>query len=78
MPGLSDFFKMFVKGVEQLPLDYLAGDARADKSRVALSDRDLIDKLAELERLPEKDKVIVKAVLDAFIKKKRFEELAAS
>lgn len=60
-------------------LDYLAFDNKEDNQKaIVLADRDLIEKLAQIQQLPDKDKVIVKAVLDAFIKKRRFEELAVS
>lgn len=58
-------------------LDYLAGESRTEQPRATVADRELLHKFEEIDRLPEKDKLVVKAVLDAFIKKHRFEELAA-
>ena len=48
------------------------------KNRVAgkIRDTELIDQFVEVDTLPEKDRHILKALLEAFIKKHRFEELA--
>jgi len=39
-------------------------------------DSELIDQFIQVNSLPEKDRHILKALLEAFIKKHRFEELA--
>ena len=56
-------------------LDYLL---KNDKKRIAdkIKDTELIDQFIEVDSLPEKDRQILKALLEAFIKKHRFEELA--
>ena len=56
-------------------LDYLLKNG---KNRVAgkIRDTELIDQFIQVDTLPEKDRLILKALLDAFIKKHRFEELA--
>jgi len=56
-------------------LDYLLKNG---KNRVAgkIRDTELIDQFVEVDTLPEKDRHILKALLEAFIKKHRFEELA--
>ncbi len=56
-------------------LDYLLKNG---KNRVAgkVRDTELIDQFIQVDALPEKDRHILKALLEAFIKKHRFEELA--
>jgi len=56
-------------------LDYLLKNG---KNRVAgkIRDTELIDQFVQVDTLPEKDRHILKALLEAFIKKHRFEELA--
>jgi transcriptional regulator with XRE-family HTH domain len=59
-------------------LDYLAFDDRPDtKPGVQIADRDLLEKLEAIDRLSEHDKTTVKAVLDTFILKNRFQQLAS-
>jgi transcriptional regulator with XRE-family HTH domain len=58
-------------------LDYLAFDNREDVRRVHIADRDLLQKLEELDKFSEQDKATIKAVLDTFILKNRFQKLAA-
>lgn len=41
-----------------------------------LSDKDLLRHFKEVEQLPEKDKSIVKELIDAFITKKKIQQLA--
>ena len=59
-------------------LDYLAFDNREDLRRVQIGDRDLLQRLEELDKFPEQDKATIKAVLDTFILKNRFQKLAAA
>jgi len=56
-------------------LDYLY---KNDKNRVAgkIKDSELIDQFIQIDTLPENDSHMLKALLEAFIKKHRFEELA--
>ena len=56
-------------------LDYLLKNC---KNRVTgkIRDTELIDQFIQVDTLPEKDRHILKALLEAFIKKHRFEELA--
>ena len=58
-------------------LDYLVMERSDDGRRVQISDRELLQKLEDLDQLPERDKATIKAVLDAFIVKHRFQKLAA-
>ncbi len=58
-------------------LDYLAFEDRDDtRSTSQIADRDLLRKMEEVDKLPEADKTTIKAVLDSFILKSRFQQLA--
>lgn len=59
-------------------LDYLAFDNWEDIRQVQIADRDLLQKLEELDKFSEQDKSTVKAVLDTFILKNRFQKLASA
>ncbi len=59
-------------------LDYLAFDDREDVRQVHIADRELLQKLEEIDKLPENDRATVKAVLDTFIVKSRFQRLASA
>ena len=56
-------------------LDYLLKNG---KNRVTgkVKDAELVDQFIQVDALPEEDRHILKALLEAFIKKHRFEELA--
>lgn len=58
-------------------LDYLVSGSRDDSRRVEVSDRELIRHMEEVDILPERDREAVKAVLESFILKHRFQELAS-
>jgi transcriptional regulator with XRE-family HTH domain len=58
-------------------LDYLAFENREDtRSANQIADRDLLSKMEEVDKLPDIDKNAIKAVLDSFILKSRFQQLA--
>ena len=56
-------------------LDYLLKD---DKNRVTgkVKDTELVDQFVQVDALPEQDRHMLKALLEAFIKKYQFEALA--
>lgn len=57
-------------------LDYPALDHQPDtRAGALLADRELVEKLAAIDRLSERDKEKVKPVLKNFILKDRFQEL---
>ena len=57
-------------------LDYLAFENREDsRSASQIADCDLLSKMEEVDKLPEADKATIKAVLDSFILKSRFQRL---
>lgn len=59
-------------------LDFLAFDDREDSTQVKLSDREMLLKLQEIEALSEQDRLTIKAVLDTFLLKRRFQALATN
>ncbi len=58
-------------------LDYLAFEDRDDSQQVQIADRDLLQKMEAIDQLTDADRNTVKAVLDTFIIKNRFQQLAA-
>jgi len=58
-------------------LDYIAFDDREDKHRIQLADRELMQTVKEIDDLPEEDRMTIKAVLNTFIIKHRFQRLAS-
>ncbi len=58
--------------------DYLILEEHNEKGQSDIADRELVQKLAEIDKLSEKDKVIIKGVLDTFIIKNRFQRLAST
>ena len=56
--------------------DYLIEGDVQDAAKADFKDRELLRMFQEIENFDAKDKETVKALLDAFIKKKRFVELA--
>ncbi len=56
-------------------LDYLLKNGK-NQVTGKIRDAELIDQFTQVDALPDKDRDILKALLEAFIKKHRFEELA--
>jgi transcriptional regulator with XRE-family HTH domain len=56
--------------------DYLIFEKQNEKPQMNIADRELVQKLAEIGKLSENDKMLLKGVLDAFIIKNRFQRLA--
>jgi len=59
-------------------LDYLAFENREVKRHIDIADLELLEKLQEIDKLPDEDKETVKNVLDTFILKSRFQRLAVT
>jgi len=57
-------------------LDYLAFEAEAKPAKVDIKDRELLRKFEEIDKLSDKDKGTVKEILDTFILKNKFQNLA--
>lgn len=64
-----------LSNVLDVSLDYLL---KNDKNRVTgkVKDAELIDQFVQVDALPDQDRHLLKALLDAFIKKHQFEALA--
>ncbi len=61
----------------EVSLDYLVREAE-DRAVGKVKDSALLDQFTQIDSLPESDKQLVKGLLDAFIKKSKFEILAHS
>ena len=57
--------------------DYLIEGATEEAAKGRFEDRELLQHFQEVEKLPEEDKVVVKKLLEAFLTKKKLQELAA-
>jgi transcriptional regulator with XRE-family HTH domain len=57
--------------------DYLIEGHSEEAAKARFEDRELLRQFQEVEKLDEEDKVVVKKLLDAFLTKKRIQELAA-
>ncbi|NLI34655.1 MAG: helix-turn-helix domain-containing protein [Deltaproteobacteria bacterium] len=71
----TDFFILTAE-LFNVSLDYLAFDNREDIRQVQIGDRDLFQKLGEIDKFSEQDRAPIKVVLDTFILKNRFQKLA--
>lgn len=55
--------------------DYLLEGAVEDAARARFEDRELMLQFQQVEKLPEEDKMLVKKFLDAFIVKRRLQDM---
>lgn len=60
-----------------ISLDYFAFDDQEDKTRIQIADRELMQTVKEIDGVPEEDRTTIKAVLNTFIIKNRFQRLAS-
>jgi transcriptional regulator with XRE-family HTH domain len=58
-------------------LDYLVSGDKDASQRIEVADRELIRHMEAVDKLPEKDREAIKAVLESFILKHRFQQLAS-
>jgi transcriptional regulator with XRE-family HTH domain len=58
-------------------LDYIAFDNRQDKNIVPIADRELMQAVQLIDQLSAEDRATIKAVLNTFIVKSRFQRLAS-
>lgn len=58
-------------------LDYIAFDDRKEKTTAPIADRELMQAVQEIDQLPAEDRDTIKAVLNTFIIKNRFQRLAS-
>ena len=59
-------------------LDYLAFENREATRHADIADLELLEKLEAIDKLSDEDKQTVKAILDTFILKSRFQRLAVA
>ncbi|CAB1062756.1 hypothetical protein D1BOALGB6SA_7538 [Olavius sp. associated proteobacterium Delta 1] len=59
-------------------LDYIAFDGREEKTIAPIADRELMQVVQEIDQLPPEDRDTIKAVLNTFIIKNRFQRLASA
>ena len=64
--------------VFEVTTDYLFEGQINDVAKERLEDQDLLKMFKEIEKLPEQDKNIIKSLIDAFITKKKVQELVRS
>jgi len=57
--------------------DYLLEGAVEEAAQARFEDSELLRQFQEVEKLPDEDKDVIKRLLDAFLTKKRLQELAA-
>jgi transcriptional regulator with XRE-family HTH domain len=57
-------------------LDYLAFNAEGQSAKVNIKDRELLRRCEEVDKLSEKDKGLIKEIMDSFILKNKFQCLA--
>jgi transcriptional regulator with XRE-family HTH domain len=58
-------------------LDYIAFDNRQDQNIVPIADRELMQAVQLIDQLSAEDRATIKAVLNTFIVKNRFQRLAS-
>jgi len=58
-------------------LDYLVSGGKETSQRIEVADRELIRHMEAVDKLPDRDKEAIKAVLESFILKHRFQQLAS-
>ncbi len=66
-----------ISEVFDVSLDYLIVGGQAGGQRVEVGDRELLRQMAEIDRLPEDEKSAIKTVLETFILKHRFQQVAS-
>lgn len=57
--------------------DYLMEGATEEVAKARIEDRELLKQFQQVEKLPNDDKIVIKKLIDAFLTKKKVQELAA-
>jgi transcriptional regulator with XRE-family HTH domain len=57
--------------------DYLLEGSANEAAKARFEDRELLQRFQEVQSLPERDKEIVRELLDAFLTKRQLQQLAA-
>lgn len=56
-------------------VDFLVNGATEDKAKAQLKDAELLQQFKEVEHLNEKDKSVVKTLIDAFLMRKQLQQM---
>jgi transcriptional regulator with XRE-family HTH domain len=56
--------------------DYLANGSTDELAENTLNDKELLNQFKAIEKMPENDKGVIKILIDAFITKKKIQQLA--
>ena len=67
---------MKIADIFDVSLDYLASEAQGKPAKVNIKDKELLRRLEDIDRLSEKDKSTILEILDTFIIKNKFQNLA--
>ena len=62
----------------EVSVEYLVGGTSERSPERKLEDLELLKQFQEVERLPEEDKTVIKRLVDAFLTKRKLQELVAS
>lgn len=73
MPGAETLVK--IDRVFSVSVDYLLLDEATPEPAAALTDQALLKEFSAVEKMPEEDKVVVRSLIDAYIKKYQFVEM---
>jgi hypothetical protein len=65
-------------GVFRVSLDQLASGSLAEQAAGQLTDHQLLTMFTAIQEMPEEDRQTIKRLIDAFIAKKKIQELANS
>ena len=65
-----------ISEVFDVSLDYLIIGGQTGSRRLEVGDRELLRQMEQIDRLPEREKTAIKTVLETFILKHRFQEVA--
>ena len=57
--------------------DYLFEGTTEDAARARIEDRELLQQFQQVEKLADDNKVVIKKLIEAFLTKKKVQELAA-
>jgi transcriptional regulator with XRE-family HTH domain len=64
--------------VLDVTLDYLAFEAKGQRAKLDIQDRELLRRFEAVDKLPERDKALAREMLDLLLLKNRFQELVES
>jgi transcriptional regulator with XRE-family HTH domain len=63
-------------GVLGVTADFLMDGSVNDKAQIAISDKELLNQFKEVEKLSQEDKHLIKTFIDAFLTKRKIQQLA--